>query len=250
METKQATQPMAMRFLIERVEYAMCSDETRYNLNGVHFERSSADVLAVATDGHRMAVAVAADNDFPLPENGVTVGGDQIKALKKTLHRKSRGHFPAASVGVGRDWVELVIPGRPSCRLGIEGDFPTWRQVVPNVAVAADFAKLADPARVADAFEALAGITDEMMVAAEITGHALNLTVDRDLPDGFIKGQVRCEATGGNPAAFHVNGHYMAAAIRGLGGAVSLYAGADKHSPLMLKGGPDFAVVMPMRGPK
>src|SRR4029453_15774952 len=43
--------------MIERTMYAASSDETRYNLNGVFFERlaDSGKLRMVATDGHRLA---------------------------------------------------------------------------------------------------------------------------------------------------------------------------------------------------
>ena len=43
--------------MIERTMYAASSDETRYNLNGVYFERlaESGKLRMVATDGHRLA---------------------------------------------------------------------------------------------------------------------------------------------------------------------------------------------------
>ena len=46
--------------MIEKTLYSVSNDETRYHLNGVYFERVSADgktsFRMVATDGHRLSL--------------------------------------------------------------------------------------------------------------------------------------------------------------------------------------------------
>jgi len=44
--------------MIERTFFAVSTDETRYNLNGVFFERGQGVLRLVATDGHRFGTCL------------------------------------------------------------------------------------------------------------------------------------------------------------------------------------------------
>ena len=65
--------------LVNRVAYAVSSDETRYTLNGVCIEVGAAGLKLVATDGHRLALYQAAslppgsivDDDVEEPVTGI-----------------------------------------------------------------------------------------------------------------------------------------------------------------------------------
>ncbi len=42
--------------MIEKTEFAISTDETRYNLNGVFFDPGAETTRMVATDGHRLCL--------------------------------------------------------------------------------------------------------------------------------------------------------------------------------------------------
>src|SRR5512138_3561715 len=55
--------PALLLDMVERTFFAVSTDETRYNLNGVYFEPSAEALRLVATDGHRLSLA-----ERPLPD--------------------------------------------------------------------------------------------------------------------------------------------------------------------------------------
>ncbi len=115
--------------MIDLTSFAVSSDETRYNLNGVFFEPSVGSLRTVATDGHRLSLAERAlEGDFQvkkgviLPRKGL---GEMKKLLLETAEGETRLGFTENSAILQRPRVRLVM------RL-IEGVFPDYRQVIPK----------------------------------------------------------------------------------------------------------------------
>ncbi len=122
--------------LIDLTSFAVSSDETRYNLNGVFFESGAAVgggdpiLRTVATDGHRLSMA-----ERPLAgelglKKGVIVPRKGLAEMKKLLlegtgEGETRLAFVENSAVVERPHVKLTM------RL-IEGVFPDYRQVIPK----------------------------------------------------------------------------------------------------------------------
>ena len=63
--------------MIEQTSYAICHDETKYNLNGILFKISKKEdgntLIMVATDGHRLSVSEhkIEGADFEIQDKGV-----------------------------------------------------------------------------------------------------------------------------------------------------------------------------------
>jgi DNA polymerase-3 subunit beta len=65
-ETKFEIEPTELGRLIDKTRFAISTEETRYYLNGIFLHTVDADgakLRAVATDGHRLALA-----DHPAPK--------------------------------------------------------------------------------------------------------------------------------------------------------------------------------------
>src|SRR5512140_2054367 len=82
-------EPAMLLEMIERTFFAVSTDETRYNLNGVYFEPYESGLRLVATDGHRLSLA-----EKPLEANfglkrGVILPKKGINELKKLLAEAS-----------------------------------------------------------------------------------------------------------------------------------------------------------------
>ncbi|MDH5306033.1 MAG: DNA polymerase III subunit beta [Myxococcales bacterium] len=130
---KMATvQAAVLAEMIDRTMYAASVDETRYNLNGVFIEQQpdTGKVRMVATDGHRLAYADRAlGTDLGDVANGVIIPRKGLAELKRLVDEEDsdevqlgfRGNSGLARKGD----VTLVM------RL-IEGEFPNYRQVIPN----------------------------------------------------------------------------------------------------------------------
>jgi DNA polymerase-3 subunit beta len=125
-----AIDPKPILEMIDLTSFAVSSDETRYNLNGVFLEASAGLFRAVATDGHRLSMAERAlEGDFRV-KKGVILPRKGLGEMKKLLVEAAEGEtklgFVESSAVLYRPRVKLVM------RL-IEGVFPDYRQVIPKV---------------------------------------------------------------------------------------------------------------------
>ena len=115
-----------------RVTYAMSSDETRYNLNGVAVQpRPEGGLALVCTDGHRMAVAeLEGVPDYGLSREGVIVSRKAIAELQALL---SEANAEPGDLTFNDNSLLYRRPGLTFVARLIDGQFPDWRQVMPPV---------------------------------------------------------------------------------------------------------------------
>jgi DNA polymerase-3 subunit beta len=120
--------------MIDRTFFAVSSDETRYNLNGVFFEPSPDLLRLVATDGHRLSLVERKTGaNFGL-KKGVILPKKGLQELRKLLSEAVESGQEKTETKIG--FVEnSVIVRRPGVILSmrlIEGLFPDYRQVIPK----------------------------------------------------------------------------------------------------------------------
>ncbi|MBI2082298.1 MAG: DNA polymerase III subunit beta [Deltaproteobacteria bacterium] len=119
--------------MIENTAYAVSTDETRYNLNGLYFvglqEKEGQNLLrVVATDGHRLSYSERGiDKKWKLGK-GLLIPRKGVQELKKLLAEGS-GELTVALDDKGicfhRGPVMLLV------RL-IEAEYPAYEQVIPK----------------------------------------------------------------------------------------------------------------------
>jgi DNA polymerase-3 subunit beta len=127
------TMPAAtLRELIERTQFAISNEETRYYLNGIYMhtlEVNKETVLrAVATDGHRMARA-----DTPSPSGARGMPG--IIIPKKTVGEVVKlldGAEGDVQVEVSDTKIRFTLDGVVLLSKLIEGTFPDYERVTPK----------------------------------------------------------------------------------------------------------------------
>ncbi|MFN3473543.1 MAG: DNA polymerase III subunit beta [Blastomonas sp.] len=107
---------------------AASTEETRYYLNGVFFERNAAELIAVATDGHRLHTVClpAPDGSEPLKHSIVP---RKAAAAMAALCAEARVELAFSPGKVRMDSGETVMTAKL-----IDGTFPDWRRVVPSAA--------------------------------------------------------------------------------------------------------------------
>jgi len=123
----------ALRDLIERTQFAISNEETRYYLNGIYFhtvENSATGTVlrAVATDGHRMARA-----DFEAPEGAKGMPG--IIVPKKTVGEVQKlldGAEGDVAVEVSDTKIRFTVGSVVLLSKLIEGTFPDYDRVTPK----------------------------------------------------------------------------------------------------------------------
>lgn len=120
--------------MIEKTIYSVSSDETRYHLNGVYFERGSQQgansMRMVATDGHRLSLVDRKTGNGQLRshDNGVIIprkGLYEIRKLLETADSDFNMAIEGSQLIVKQGSAVLMI------RL-IEGKYPNYKQLIPQ----------------------------------------------------------------------------------------------------------------------
>ena len=121
-----------LKRLIERTQFAISTEETRYYLNGIFFhvigEGGQARLRAVATDGHRLAKA-----ELPAPEGsagmpGVIVPRKTVGEVQKLLENPET----EVRVALSDTKIRLNIGNLVLTSKLIDGTFPDYERVIPK----------------------------------------------------------------------------------------------------------------------
>lgn len=116
--------------LIDRTIFAVSQEETRYYLGGVFLECKAGEALrAVATDGHRLALAEA-----PPPVGGFVLSPGQILPRKLLGELRKVLEAKPGDVRFGFQDRRVMFQYGPQTLISmlVEGSFPDYRQVVPK----------------------------------------------------------------------------------------------------------------------
>lgn len=117
------------RNMARQTVIAVSTDQTRYTLNGVLLQVHAEDVRAVATDGHRLAMARA-----PRQGNAEAIGMEALipkKAVAEALKilRDEEGDL---LFRLGENQLVLEDASHTLTTRLIEGQFPNYEQVMPT----------------------------------------------------------------------------------------------------------------------
>lgn len=129
----QAYQPVereAFKDALEAVAFAMSSDETRYNLNGIFMDPTPDGITLVATDGHRLSLyALKNDRRYGLKDTGVIVSRKAVGELRKLLGEESAA---PAELAFSTNTLTYRRQGLTYTARLIDGGFPAYQQVMPK----------------------------------------------------------------------------------------------------------------------
>jgi len=121
-------EPENFKNMIDKTLFATSTDEIRYNINGVLFEKTDSKIKMVATDGHRLALIEGENEDIAGFEKGVILPRKGITEIRKLLEDKEEDlllGFTNKNIIVKKGTITMNI------RL-IEGEFPDYNQVIPK----------------------------------------------------------------------------------------------------------------------
>ncbi|MDP3173158.1 MAG: DNA polymerase III subunit beta [Phenylobacterium sp.] len=118
--------------LMDKTRFAISTEETRYYLNGLYLhtvvEDGVAKLRAVATDGHRLALA-----EMPAPEGAV--GSPGVIVPRKTVGEARRLLDDAGEqvdVQLSAQKVRFEFNGAALTSKVIDGSFPDYSRVIPR----------------------------------------------------------------------------------------------------------------------
>jgi DNA polymerase-3 subunit beta len=237
--------------MIGTVRFAISTEETRYYLNGIHLHQDAGEagavLVAVATDGHRLAKTMC-----PLPAEAD--GMPSIIVPKKTVELIERMLPEKGSVRLDLSEAKIRLSfddGEGSVTLVsklIDGTFPDYRRVVPA----------GNPNRYTVARAALAAAIDRVVTVSTGKGSAVKyafagteLTLAASSPDaGSAEESLSLAAGEGQPVEIGFNGRYCLDLLAAAGGEEVVFELGDAGAPALVRparGGPSLFVLMPMR---
>mgnify|MGYP002629588551 FL=1 len=236
-----------LKRLIDKTQFAISTEETRYYLNGIYLHTPAgakdATLRAVATDGHRLAQV-----ELPLPEGAAGMPG--IIVPRKTVAEVQR----LIETGEGDVSIELSA-GKIRFTIGnvvltsklIDGTFPDYGRVIP---ANNDKSLIVDKKDFEAAVDRVSTVSSERgrAVKLSITGGRLVLSVTN--PDsGSATEELEVEYDS-EPLDIGFNSRYLLDIAAQIEGEVAILKLADPGSPTLIqdkdaKGA--LYVLMPMR---
>lgn len=241
----------ALARAIARVGPAICTEETRYYLNGILLSPDDERrVRMVATDGHRM-MAVTVDAEWPAGDSGPAPDVIVPRKFVRTLEKLAA---ELGEVVVSLAWSASKVRAQIPTALGpvtllsktIDGSFPDYRRVIPSPQGPP---VLFDPAALRGAVRRVALIATEKTRAVKLTRETDKLLLDVTSPDnGTASEEVPADSVAGFATGF--NAAYLGDMLEAIGGDTIELHHADAGAPALFRRKvPDGAlgVLMPMR---
>ena len=236
-----------LRRLIERTQFAISTEETRYYLNGIYFhvvgEGGGARLRAVATDGHRLARADVAAPEGSAGMPGVIVPRKTVGEIQKLLED------PEAEVSVSLSATKIRLTAGAVVLTSklIDGTFPDYERVIPR---ANDKELKVDKADFERAVDRVSTISADRgrAVKLSLSGDRMVLAVNN--PDsGSATDEIPVDYSA-EPLEIGFNSRYLLDIAAQLTGGDAVFRLADPGSPTLIEDGGDaeaLYVLMPMR---
>ena len=237
----------ALKKLIERTQFAISTEETRYYLNGIYLhvlgEGGDARLRAVATDGHRLAKAELAAPAGSAGMPGVIVPRKTVGEIQKLLEDPQT----EVAVALSDTKIRLTIGKVVLTSKLIDGTFPDYERVIPKAndkvltLDKADFERAVDRVSTISSDRGRAvklSLADDRMVLAVNNPDSGSAT--DELPVGY-------EA---EPLEIGFNSKYLLDIAGQLTGEQAVFRLADPGSPTLIQDSGEadaLYVLMPMR---
>ncbi len=236
-----------LKRLIDKTQFAISTEETRYYLNGIYLhaagDAKAPTLRAVATDGHRLAQC-----EFPLPEGAAGMPG--IIVPRKTVGEVQR----LIESGEGEIAVELSA-GKIRFTIGdvvlvsklIDGTFPDYGRVIPQNN---DKSLIVDKKEFEAAVDRVSTVASERGRAVKLSLGDNKLTLSVTNPDsGSATEEIEVDYEA-EPLDIGFNSRYLLDIAAQIEGEVAVLKLADPGSPTLIedkdaKGA--LYVLMPMR---
>ena len=233
--------------LIDKTQFAISTEETRYYLNGIYLHTvgtgANATLRAVATDGHRLAQV-----ELPLPDGAAGMPGVIIP--RKTVSEVQR----LIETGDGEISVELSS-GKVRFAIGdavltsklIDGTFPDYARVIP---LNNDKHLVVDKKDFEAAVDRVSTVSSERGRAVKLSIAGGRLTLSVTNPDSGSATEELEVDYDSEPLDIGFNSRYLLDIAAQIEGEVAILKLADPGSPTLIqdkdaKGA--LYVLMPMR---
>jgi DNA polymerase-3 subunit beta len=245
-ETKFEIEPTELTRLVDKTRFAISTEETRYYLNGIFFhtvDSNGAKLRAVATDGHRLALA-----DAPAPKGaqgmpGVIVPRKTINELKRLLDDAA----DLVEVSVSSQKIRFALGDAVLTSKLIDGSFPEYARVIPK----ANARKLKlDNKAFSEAVDRVATVSAERSRSVRLALEKDKVTLTVNNPDAGVATEDLPADYGDDAMEIGFNARYLLDVAQQIEGEEALFELADSGSPTLVRDEADEAalyVLMPLR---
>ena len=236
-----------LKMLIDRTQFAISTEETRYYLNGIflHTVDAAGDLKlrAVATDGHRLARAdiVAPSGAEGMP--GIIIPRKTVGEIQKLVDAPDAMiSFEVSDAKIRLTFGTIVLTSKL-----IDGTFPDYQRVIPT---GNDKEMRVDCQSFAQAVDRVSTISSERGRAVKLALSDSQLTLTVNNPDSGSATEEIAVGYDYDPMEIGFNARYLLDITSQLTGTDAIFMLADAGSPTLVRdttGDDALYVLMPMR---
>ncbi|MBI1620931.1 DNA polymerase III subunit beta [Aquamicrobium zhengzhouense] len=237
----------ALKGLIEKTQFAISTEETRYYLNGIYFHTHEDDgrltLRSVATDGHRLARAEVEAPSGSEGMPGIIIPRKTVSELQKLVDTPD----VSVQVELSDTKIRFTIGSVVLTSKLIDGTFPDYQRVIPT---GNDKQLVIDRQSFAQAVDRVSTISSERgrAVKLSIASGLVTLTVNN--PDSGSATEEIAAGYESDPIEIGFNAKYLLDVAAQLSGTEACFLLADAGSPTLIHDTSDehaLYVLMPMR---
>ncbi len=242
-------EPTELGRLIDKTRFAISTEETRYYLNGIFFHtvagNGSGDAMlrAVATDGHRLALADAGAPQGAQGMPGVIVPRKTINELKRLLDDAA----DLVEIAVSPQKIRFALGDAVLTSKLIDGSFPEYARVIPK----SNSKKLKiDNKAFSEAVDRVATVSAERSRSVRLALEKDKVTLTVNNPDAGVATEDLAADYGDEGMEIGFNARYLLDVAQQIEGEEALFELADSGSPTLVRDEADekaLYVLMPLR---
>ena len=114
--------------LIDQTQFCMAQQDVRYYLNGLMLELSNNQIIAVATDGHRLAFCQSKIDLNPGETRQVIIPRKAVNEISRLLDESNDD----IKISLSENHIRIAFPNVVFTSKLIDGKFPDYQQVIPQ----------------------------------------------------------------------------------------------------------------------
>ncbi len=228
--------------LIERTQFAISTEETRYYLNGIYLHVEEGKLRGVATDGHRLALldlaAPAGAEKIP----GVIIPRKTVSEVQRLLDGAQTVTVELSEGKIRFTAGEVVLTSKL-----IDGTFPDYRRVIPQ---SNDKALEVPRADLAEAVDRVSTVASEKGRAIKLTLSSGKLDLSVTSPDNGSAAEELEVGYDAEPMEIGFNARYLLDILSQVEGEQAVIRLDSPGSPTIIEskeGNGARFVLMPMR---
>jgi DNA polymerase-3 subunit beta len=237
----------ALKGLIDKTQFAISTEETRYYLNGIYFHAietgGKLKLRSVATDGHRLA---RAEMDAPAGSEGmpgIIIPRKTVSELQKLVDDPD----VAVTTELSDTKIRFTIGSVILTSKLIDGTFPDYQRVIPT---GNDKKLVVDRETFARAVDRVSTISSERGRAVKLSISDGQVTLAVNNPDSGSATEELAADYSSDPIEIGFNAKYLLDVAAQLTGSEARFMLADAGSPTLIHDTSDehaLYVLMPMR---